>query len=122
MPKNKGGRPRYQPTDADRATVKNMAAAGIPHTNICQCIGTVGISEKTLRVHFRHELDTSAYMVTGFAMSKLFAAIQGGQAWAVCFWLKCKADFKETNKMEHAGDPTAPVKVTVEYSDKTLPD
>ena len=91
-----GGRPKYSPTEADRATVRNMAAAGIPQHNICQCLGTEGIAEKTLRKHFSHELATSPYMVTGFAMSKLFAAIQSNEAWAICFWMKTKAGFQET--------------------------
>jgi len=72
-----------------------MAAAGIPQHNICQCIGTRGIAEKTLRRHFAREMETSPTMVTGFAMSKLFAAIQLGEAWAICFWLKCRANFQE---------------------------
>ena len=110
-----GGRPKYVPTDADRATVRNMAAAGIPQHNICQCLGTEGIAEKTLRKHFAREMETSPYMVTGFAMSKLFAAIQLGEAWAICFWLKTKAEFRETHVL--AGDPGAPLQsnVTVEF-------
>jgi len=90
-----GGRPPFQPTDQDRATVKNMAAAGINQDLIRRCISGK-INDKTFRKHFREELDLSATLVTGFAMSKLFACIQKGEAWAICFWLKCKANFQET--------------------------
>jgi len=40
-----GGRPKYIPTDADRATVRNMAAAGIPHETIASCLGKNGIDD-----------------------------------------------------------------------------
>ena len=122
MAKNRGGRPKYIPTEADRNTVRNMAAAGIPQHNIRQCIGTAGISEPTLRKHFARELETSPHMVTGFAMSKLFAAITANEAWAICFWLKCKANFRETQRIEQIGDPAAPLHVTVEYADKSIPE
>jgi hypothetical protein len=118
-PKHPGGRPHYTPTDADRATVRNMAAAGIPQHNICQCLGKKGIAEKTLRKHFEHELETSPHMVTGFAMSKLFAAIQAGEAWAICFWMKCKAGFQETSAhrfVDKEGEDSA-LKIVVEYAD-----
>jgi hypothetical protein len=42
--------------------------------------------EKTLRKHFRRELDTSLMEVKALAMSKVVAAIKSGEAWAVCFF------------------------------------
>jgi hypothetical protein len=107
-----GGRPKYAPTDADRATVRNMSAAGIPHETIASCLGKNGIDDKTMRKHFRRELDISQYLVTGFAMSRLYAAIQAGEAWAVCFWMKCRAGFQETSAhrlVDSVGKDTSPV-------------
>lgn len=120
MAKNQGGRPKYEPTEADRATVRNMAAAGIPQHNIRQCIGKNGISEPTLRKHFAVEMKTAPHMVTGFAMSKLFKLIQEEELGAICFWLKCKAGFEErtAHRVVDATGADRDVKIIVEYEDR----
>lgn len=51
---NSVGRPQYEPTPEDRAFVENAAAVGIPHTTIGE---KFGIDPKTLRKHFRIELN-----------------------------------------------------------------
>ena len=82
---NIGGRPSYEPTEADRDTVKTMAACGITHDAIARCIGTNGIAPKTLRRHFRHKLDTSLTQVNALVGSQVIAASKRGEAWACCF-------------------------------------
>jgi hypothetical protein len=94
------GRPVYEPTPADRATVKNLAAVGVPHAEIAKCVGSYGISEPTLRKHFRRELDISLNEVKALAMSGLVHGLKKGDAWAVCFLLKCKAGWRETSNHE----------------------
>ena len=91
------GQPPYEPTQADRATVQNLTAFGATHAEIAQCIGTNGVSEKTLRKHFRRELTVSTFEVKALAMSKLVRAINDGEAWAICFYLKTKGGFRETS-------------------------
>ena len=103
MPKKGRGQPKYEPTPADRATVQNLAALGAPHKEIARCIGRRGISEPTLRKHFRRELDNSLAEVKALAMSQVVAAIKRGEAWAVCFFLKCRAGWKERSASE-SGD------------------
>lgn len=93
---NLGGRPTYEPTPADRATVKNLAAVGVPHAEIAKCIGAYGISEPTLRKHFRRELEVSLNEVRALAMSSLVHALRKGEAWAVSLVLKAKAGWHET--------------------------
>jgi hypothetical protein len=95
--KERRGRPVYEPTAADRATVKNLAAVGVPHAEIAECIGTRGISEPTLRKHFRRELDVSLNEVKALAMSGLVQGLKKGEAWAVCFTLKARAGWHEIN-------------------------
>ena len=53
IPRNLGGRPAHQPTEATRREVRG-AAAFIPHEAIA---ALVGISNKTLLKHYREELD-----------------------------------------------------------------
>ena len=88
-------RPFYEPTPADRATVKNLAAVGVAHMEIAKCIGSHGISEPTLRKHFRRELDVSLNEVLALSMSGLVQGLKKGEAWAVCFTLKCRAGWQE---------------------------
>ena|ERR1017187_422014 len=97
------GRPPYQPTEADRNTVKSMAACGMTHEAIARCLGTDGIHPDTMRVHFRRELDTSMDMANARVGSVVFARALEGDGWACCFWLKCRAGWKETQVTEMAG-------------------
>src|ERR1700690_4273304 len=92
---NLGGRPAYIPTDADRALVRNMAAAGIRQNAIQRCMPKAPKSDKTFRKAFRLELDTSQDIVSAKAVSKLISKIDEGDLGAICFWLKCKAGFEE---------------------------
>jgi len=90
-------KPPYEPSDNDRCMVRNMAAAGIAANCIHRCLPNRPKSEKTFRKAFREELDTSADIVSAKAISNLVVAIDAGQAWAICFWLKCRAGFQETS-------------------------
>jgi len=98
------GRPKYEPTEADRNTVRSMAATGFPHPEIAKCLGTSGIDGKTLRKHFRHELDTAADKANAAVANKAYQmAIAGDPPAATFFWLKCRAGWKEKQEIEHTG-------------------
>ena len=126
MPKHPGGRPPYTPSEQDRALVRNMAAAGLSQQSIQRCMPQAPKSDKTFRKVFRVELDTSADIVSAKALSKLVVAIDAGEAWAICFWLKCKANFSELQRREHVGGGGGPIetKTTLEvvYTDKSIPE
>lgn len=94
-PKNKGGRPPHAPTPASRKQVEAMASYGIPFADIAKVIG---ISEPTLRIHYREELDTGATKANAMVAQSLFKrAISDGQqsVTAAIFWLKTRARWKE---------------------------
>lgn len=105
----RGGQNKYEPTEADRNTVRSMSATGFPHERIAACIGTKGIDKKTLYKHFREELDTAMDKANAAVGNKCFQAAMAGEAWAVCFWLKCRAGWKETQRFEHAGSDGGPL-------------
>ena len=90
------GQPPYAPTPADRVTVKNLVVCGYTHTQIAKCIGPYGISEKTLRKHFRRELDASKAEIDAFATSNLLHLIRERNLGAICFYLKSRAGWQET--------------------------
>ena len=89
------GRPKYEPTEADRNTVRSMVACGIPQEGVARCLGTHGIDPKTLREHFRDELDTASIRANSVIASRLYAAADRCEPWAVCFWLKTRARWQE---------------------------
>jgi len=126
MRAGKPGRPPYSPSDNDRALVRNMAAAGLSMDAIHRCLPESPKSIKTFAKYYRTELETSADIVSAKAVSKLVVAIDRGEAWAICFWLKCKANFSELQRREHSGPAGAPIEahtvVEVVYADKTIPE
>lgn len=97
------GRPRYQPTEADRNTVRSMAACGFRHEAIARCLGEKGIDDTTMRIHFRRELDTAMDMANAKVANVLFQKAIAGDLGACCFWLKCRAGWKEQQTIEHVG-------------------
>jgi len=118
----KAGRPRYEPTDADRNRVRVMAASGLNHDRIALCIGESGISRNTLEKYYRRELDTAAEMANAAVSARAFemATKSENPAWAI-FWLKCRAGWKETSKLEHTGADGAPL-VTLADLDRIVGD
>ena len=90
------GRTPYEPTAADRATVKNLTVCGYTQEQIAKCLGTVGISKNTLRKHFRRELDSSKAEVDAFATSALINGIKNGNTAMLIFYLKLRCGWLET--------------------------
>ena len=108
-------RPRYEPTEKDRAAVQMMAAYGIPQPDIA---AVVGCDEKTLRKHFRQELDTAAAKANARVAERLYkTALSDGRegVTAAIFWLKTRAGWRETNRVEVTG-----LTVTLERDAKKL--
>ena len=84
---------RYEPTPDQRRTVKTMAGFGIPHTDIAPFIG---IDTKTLRKHFREELDRGMTEANAKVAQSLFQmATQGKNVAAAIFWMKARAGWRE---------------------------
>lgn len=95
-------RPEYTPNDKDRSVVQTMAAYGISQGEIA---AVIGCDDKTLRKHFREELDTAATQANARVASALFKKATGDGASSVAaaiFWLKARAGWSEV-KMEAGG-------------------
>jgi hypothetical protein len=69
-------RPKLNPTPDQRNQVKSFAAFGIAHEDIAKVIGIK--SPKTLRKHFRQELDLGAIEANGRVGPD---ALQDGNIW-----------------------------------------
>ena len=53
---------QHEPNETTRREVEGMAGAGIPQASIAKA---TGLSEPTLRKHYRHELDNGGTLATG---------------------------------------------------------
>lgn len=110
-------RPEYKPTDKDRATVQTMAAYGIPQADIA---AVVNCDLKTLRKHFRAELDTAAAQANARVAAALFrkATGEGPQSvTAAIFWLKTRAGWIDRSAVEHSGPGGGPIQSEATVSD-----
>jgi len=98
------GQPKYQPTEADRNTIRSMAATGFTHEQIATCLGTAGIDPKTMRKHFRVELATAANKANAAVANRAYQmAVAGDPPAATFFWLKTRCGWRETTRVEHTG-------------------
>ena len=110
-------RPSHKPDPQTRRQVEAMAGYGVPESDIA---GVVGVSPKTLRKHYRSELDHGHVKANAKVAENLFrkATGEGREAvTAAIFWLKTRAGWKETSVQEHTGEGTVVFKTILE----TLP-
>ena len=103
------GRPAHKPDEGQRRHVQALAGFGIPESDIA---GLIGVDAKTLRKHYRSELDHGHTKANAKVAENLYrmALGQGREAvTAAIFWLKTRARWKETIVNEHAGVPGQPI-------------
>jgi hypothetical protein len=94
------GRGAHCPDERDRRQVEALAAYGVPETDIAR---VVGIDPKTLRKHYRAELDTGSIKANAKVAEFLFrkATTEGPQCvTAAIFWMKTRGRWKETTVLE----------------------
>ena len=99
-------RPPFQPTEQNQKQVKTMAALGFRHDDIATIIG---ITPKTLRKHFRNELDCGAIEANARVLRTLFEmAISGKNTAASIFWAKTRCGFREKARGSEATEQDPP--------------
>ena len=84
-------RPAHKPDPAVRRQVEALAGYGVPEAEIA---GVVGVSPKTLRRHYRGELDHGHVKANAKVAEKLYRKATGDGREAVIaaiFWLKTRA-------------------------------
>jgi hypothetical protein len=99
-PQNSVGRPAFRPTDEQRRQVEAMVGYGIPEAQIALLIinpqTNRPIDEKTLRRHFRDEIDRGQVKANAAVAQSLFKLATSGNVTAAIFWIKTRMGWKET--------------------------
>ena len=98
----KPGQPAFKPTNAERELVEQMSSVGIPQESICLVVRD-GIDDKTLRKHFRRELDTAATKANAEVAGTLYNKAMGGDTTALIWWTKTRMKWSEKQEIEHGG-------------------
>src|SRR5262245_19667875 len=101
-----GGMPKFEPTPEQRSIVQSMAGYGIPHEDIALVVINprtgLPIDPKTLRLHFRVELDTGAVSANSKVVESLYTnATKNGNVTAQIWWTKARMRWREG--IEHSG-------------------
>ena len=102
-------RPRHQPDEMQRRQVEALAGYGVPEAEIS---GMIGIDAKTLRKHYRHELDHGHTKANAKVAENLYRKATGEgreSVTAAIFWLKARARWKEVSVNEHSGIDGKPI-------------
>ena len=90
----------HKPTDETRRMVESTSGLGLPHESIAVL---VGIDDKTLRKHYRSELDIGKAKANGQIAKTLFGKATGGDTTALIWWTKTQMRWAETVKQEITG-------------------
>ena len=98
------GRPPFEPTEKDRATVETAAGLGLPHEDICHLVVNPttgkGIALQTLHNHFRKELDDGMAKAKLQIADNLFKQMRGGNVAAAIFLAKVRLGWSEKIRVE----------------------
>lgn len=109
MTTKKPGRPAYEADEKTRAQVKMLAAMGIPDYDIAKVIG---LSGPTMRKYYMAELETGHIEANAQVAQSLFKQATNKEkpnVSAAIFWLKCRAEWRETTAVELTGKDGGPM-------------
>lgn len=88
-------KPPHEPTKALRDTVAMHTLVGTPQSDVARVLG---IDEKTLRKHYRDELDLAKARANAKVGGALFNKALAGDTTAMIFWMKTQAGWRETSQ------------------------
>lgn len=93
-------KPSHRATQERRDTVGAMSAYGIPQKEIANCLD---IDVKTLRKHYREELDTACAKANAAIAGKLYKKAINGDVRSMIFWLKTRGRWSTKIEVENTG-------------------
>lgn len=104
------GRKPHAPTELSRNQVLMFCGMGLTHGQICKLLD---ISLPTLYKNYRTELDTGTARMNFNVANNLYNIATDpthkSGAQAAMFWMKTRAQWRETNRLEHTGPDGQPI-------------
>jgi hypothetical protein len=88
----------HHPTPEQRQLVQLHATVGTTQAVIADILG---IDDKTLRKHYREELNQSLAKANATIGGALFNKAKGGDTAAMIFWMKTQAGWRERQEIDH---------------------
>jgi hypothetical protein len=99
----------HEPTQESRQLVQLHTTVGTDQETIARVLG---IDPKTLRKHYRDELDIARAKANATIGGALFNKAKSGDTAAMIFWMKTQAGWRETNRTELTGADGDELKIT----------
>ena len=90
--------PKHEPTRESRQLVQLHATIGTQQNTIADILG---IDPKTLRLHYREELDHASAQANATIGGALFNKAKSGDTTAMIFWMKTRAQWRETQVVDN---------------------
>jgi hypothetical protein len=94
------------PTDETRKLVRSLSAVGIKYVDIA---GKLDISDDTLVKHYKKDLENGRIDANASIGQTLFQQAKDGNTAAAIFWLKTRAQWKETQVNELVNSDGTPL-------------
>ena len=108
------GNPPHESTEETLRLARTLSGYGFPQDEIAR---QIGICEKTLRLHYRSELDAGVAQANAKVAEGLYKKALGDgpqSTSAAMFWLKTRAGWKETTNLNHTGEVALQFKTVYE--------
>ena len=94
------------PTDETRKLVRSLSAVGIKYVDIAS---KLEISDDTLVKHYKKDLENGRIDANASIGQTLFQQAKDGNTAAAIFWLKTRAQWKETQVNELVNSDGSPI-------------
>jgi len=102
----------HQPTDKNRKLVESTSGLGLPQDQIAVL---VGVDDKTLRKHYRTELNAGKAKANSNIAQTLYNKAMAGDTASLIWWSKAQMKWSETIRNEVTGahgEPLQGIQVT----------
>jgi hypothetical protein len=107
-------KPSHKPTDETKKLVRQWTGLGFQQERVAR---KLDIDPKTLRKHYRDELDLGADEANAIMGAALFNKAKNGDTAALIFWAKTRMGWKEKSEIEHSGNVSMIERIIVDTPD-----
>ena len=104
----------HVPTEDLRALVNQMSAVGIPQISIALVIE---MDVKTLRLHYRKELDTAAIKANAKIGGTLYNKAMAGDTTAAIWWSKTRMGWSDKVEISGPDGGAIPLSININLID-----